>query len=124
MHPSSPDASPALPAFVLALALLGVLAAVGGQVLVQMRMAPGTLLPAGAEAAVASPEAEAEVTGPEVAAEAPKPKATRSRAKPKAAVEVDAPVAAAPAPVAETFPADPAIAEAAKFPARTSSIAL
>ena len=55
MHPSSPDASPALPAFVLALALLGVLAAVGGQVLVQMRMAPDTLLPAGAEAAVASP---------------------------------------------------------------------
>ena len=55
MHPSSPDASPALPAFVLALALLGVLAAVGGQVLVQMRMAPGTLLPVGAEAAVASP---------------------------------------------------------------------
>jgi hypothetical protein len=55
MHPSSPDASPALPAFVLVLALLGVLAAVGGQVLVQMRMAPGTLLPAGAEAAVASP---------------------------------------------------------------------
>lgn len=55
MHPSSPDASPALPAFVLALVLLGVLAAVGGQVLVQMRMAPGTLLPAGAEAAVASP---------------------------------------------------------------------
>lgn len=55
MHPSSPDASPAVPAFVLALALLGVLAAVGGQVLVQMRMAPGTLLPAGAEAAVASP---------------------------------------------------------------------
>ena len=67
-----------------------------------------------AEAAVASPEAEAEVAGPEVAAEAPKPKATRSRAKPKAAVEVDAPVAAAPAPVAETFPADPAIAEAAQ----------
>jgi ribonuclease E len=66
-----------------------------------------------AEAAVANPEAEAEVTGSEVAAEAPKPKATRSRAKPKAAVEVDAPVAAAPAPVAETFPADPAIAEAA-----------
>lgn len=55
MHPSSPDASPALPAFVLALALLGVLAAVGGQVLVQMRMAPGTLLPEGAEAAIASP---------------------------------------------------------------------
>ena len=55
MHPSSPDASPALPAIVLALALLGVLAAVGSQVLVQMRMAPGTVLPAGAEAAVASP---------------------------------------------------------------------
>ncbi|HTH11119.1 MAG TPA: DUF3106 domain-containing protein, partial [Acidovorax sp.] len=55
MHPSSPDASPALPAIVLALALLGVFAAVGGQVLIQMRMAPGTLLPAGAEAAVASP---------------------------------------------------------------------
>ena len=55
MHPRLSDASPVLPAFVLALALLGVLAAVGGQVLVQMRMAPGTLLPAGAEAAVASP---------------------------------------------------------------------
>ncbi len=65
-----------------------------------------------AEAAVASPEAEAEVTGPEVVAEAPKPKATRSRAKPKAAIEGDAPVA--PAPVAETFPVDPAIAEAAQ----------
>lgn len=55
MHPSPPDASPALPAFVLALVLLGALATVGGQVLVQMRMAPGTLVPAGAEAAVASP---------------------------------------------------------------------
>ena len=55
MHPSPSDASPALPAFVLALALLGVLAAVGGQVVGQMRMAPGTLLMAGAEAAVASP---------------------------------------------------------------------
>jgi hypothetical protein len=55
MHPTSPDASPALPAIVLALALLGLLAVVGSQVLVQMRMAPGTLLPAGAEAAVASP---------------------------------------------------------------------
>ncbi len=55
MHPSSPDATPALPAFVLALVLLGALAVVGSQVLVQMRMAPGTLLPAGAEAAVASP---------------------------------------------------------------------
>lgn len=55
MHPSPSDASPALPAFVLALALLGVLTVVGGQVWVQMRMAPGTLLQAGAEAAVASP---------------------------------------------------------------------
>ena len=55
MHPSPSDASPALPAFVLALALLGALAVVGGQVLVQMRMAPGTLLSAGAEAVVASP---------------------------------------------------------------------
>lgn len=55
MHPSPSVASPAMPAFVLALALLGVLALLGGQVLVQMRMAPGTVLPAGAEAAVASP---------------------------------------------------------------------
>lgn len=55
MHPTPPDASPVLPAFVLALALLGALAAVGSQVLVQMRMVPGTVLPAGAEAAVASP---------------------------------------------------------------------
>ena len=55
MHPSPSDASPALPAFVLALVLLGAFATVGGQVLVQMRMAPGTLVPAGAEAAVASP---------------------------------------------------------------------
>ena len=55
MPPSPSDASPALPAFVLALALLGVLTVVGGQVWVQMRMAPGTLLPAGAQAAVASP---------------------------------------------------------------------
>lgn len=55
MHPSPSDASPALPALVLALALLGVLAAVGGQVVGQMRMAPGTLLAAGAEAAVAGP---------------------------------------------------------------------
>lgn len=55
MHPSSSDAPPALPAFVLALALLGLLALGGGQVLVQMRMAPSTPLPAGAEAAVASP---------------------------------------------------------------------
>ena len=55
MHPSPSDASPSLPAFVLALALLGVLTAVGAQVLVQMRMAPGTLLSAEAEAAVANP---------------------------------------------------------------------
>lgn len=55
MHPSPSDTPSALPAFVLALALLGVLAAGGSQVLVQIRMAPGTLLPAGAEAAVASP---------------------------------------------------------------------
>ncbi|PJI97990.1 uncharacterized protein DUF3106 [Acidovorax sp. 69] len=55
MHPSPSDASPALPAFVLALALLGVLTIGGGQVWMQMRMAPGTLLQAGAEAAVASP---------------------------------------------------------------------
>src|SRR6478672_890808 len=55
MHPSPPDASPALPAFVLALVLLGALATVGSQVLVQLRMAPGTPVPAGAEAAVASP---------------------------------------------------------------------
>ena len=55
MHPSPSDASPVLPAFVLALALLGVLTAVGGQVFVQMRMAPGTLMSPGAEAAVANP---------------------------------------------------------------------
>ena len=55
MNPRAPDAHPALPAFVLALALLGVLAVGGGQAWMQMRMAPGTLLPAGAEAAVASP---------------------------------------------------------------------
>ncbi|WP_298211189.1 DUF3106 domain-containing protein [Acidovorax sp.] len=55
MPPSPADASSSLPAFVLALALLGALTVAGGQVWVQMRMAPGTLLPAGAEAAVASP---------------------------------------------------------------------
>lgn len=55
MHPSPSDASPALPALVLALALLGAFAVVGGQVLGQMRMVPGTVLSAGAEAAVASP---------------------------------------------------------------------
>lgn len=55
MHPNPPDAPSALPAFVLALALLGAFTVVGGQVWVQMRMAPGTLLLAGAEAAVASP---------------------------------------------------------------------
>lgn len=50
MHPRPPNASPALPAFVLALALLGVLTLIGSRVLVQMRMAPGTLLTAGTEA--------------------------------------------------------------------------
>ena len=55
MHPRPFDASPALPALVLALALLGVLAAGGGQVWMQMRMAPGTLLTVGAEAAIAAP---------------------------------------------------------------------
>ena len=55
MPPRPPDAPTPLPAFVLALALLGAFVAIGGQVWVQMRMAPGTLLPAGAEAAVASP---------------------------------------------------------------------
>lgn len=55
MHPSPTAASPAVPAFVLALALLGALAAVGSQVLIQMRMVPGTVLTAGAEAAMASP---------------------------------------------------------------------
>ena len=55
MPPSPADAPPALPAYVLALALLGAFAAEGWQVLGQMRMAPGTVLPAGAEAAVAGP---------------------------------------------------------------------
>lgn len=55
MYPSLSDARPPLPAFVLALALLGVLAVVGSQVWMQMRMAPGTLLPVGAEAAIAAP---------------------------------------------------------------------
>lgn len=55
MPPRPPDAPTPLPAFVLALALLGAFVAISGQVWVQMRMAPGTLLPAGAEAAVASP---------------------------------------------------------------------
>src|SRR5690606_11317584 len=54
MHSSPSDASSALPAFVLALALLGALAATGGLVVGQMRMAPGTVLQPGAEAAVAS----------------------------------------------------------------------
>ncbi|PTT20411.1 hypothetical protein DBR12_09625, partial [Acidovorax sp. HMWF029] len=52
MHPRPPDAPAPLPAFVLALALLGAFVAISGQVWMQMRMAPGTLLPAGAEAAV------------------------------------------------------------------------
>lgn len=49
MHPSPPNASPALPAFVLALALLVTLVLIGSQVLVQMRMAPGTLVATSAE---------------------------------------------------------------------------
>ena len=56
MHPSPTAASPAVPAFVLALALLGALAAVGSQVLIQMRMVPGTVLTAGAEAAMGCAE--------------------------------------------------------------------
>ena len=55
MHPRPTDARPTLPAFVLALALLGAFAVVGGLVWMQMRMAPGTLLPVGAEAAIAAP---------------------------------------------------------------------
>lgn len=56
LHAPTPFPHPlALPAFVLALALLGALAVVGGQVWMQMRMAPGTLLPIGAEAAIAAP---------------------------------------------------------------------
>lgn len=55
MPPSPTDATPVLPAFVLALALLGALTAAGGQAWVQMRMAPGTPLSPGAEAAIASP---------------------------------------------------------------------
>lgn len=55
MYPSTSDATPVLPAFVLALALLGALTAAGGQAWVQMRMAPGTPLSPGAEAAIASP---------------------------------------------------------------------
>lgn len=55
MHPRPSHTPFALPAFALALALLGALAVVGGQVWMQMRMAPGTLLPIGAEAAIAAP---------------------------------------------------------------------
>lgn len=44
-----------MPAFVLALALLGLLTAGGGQAWLQLGMAPGTVLPAGAAAVVASP---------------------------------------------------------------------
>ena len=55
MHPSPSEAPSTLPAFVLALALLGALTAGGWQALVQMRMAPSTVLQAGAEAAVARP---------------------------------------------------------------------
>ena len=61
MPPRPPDAPPPLPAFVLALALLGAFVAIGGQVWVQMRMAPGTLLPApqGVFPRYVDPEAEA-----------------------------------------------------------------
>lgn len=55
MHPSPTEAPSTLPAFVLALALLGALTAGGWQAWVQMRMAPSTVLQAGAEAAVARP---------------------------------------------------------------------
>jgi len=55
MHPSPTEAPSTLPAFVLALALLGALTAGGWQAWVQMRMAPSTVLQAGAEAAGARP---------------------------------------------------------------------
>jgi hypothetical protein len=55
MHPSPSEAPSTLPAFALALALLGALTAGGWQAWVQMRMAPSTVLQAGAEAAVARP---------------------------------------------------------------------
>lgn len=48
MHASPPDARPTMPAFVLALVLLGAFAAGGMVVLNQVRMAPGTVLPAAA----------------------------------------------------------------------------
>lgn len=48
MQPSQPDDRPAMPALVLALVLLGVLAAGGLDMLNQLRMAPSTLLPAAA----------------------------------------------------------------------------
>ena len=54
MHASSPDARPAMPAFALALVLLGALAAGGLAVLNQVRMVPGTLPPAAALAPKAS----------------------------------------------------------------------
>lgn len=60
MHPSPCDARPAplrtfAPALALSGALLGLLAAGGVQAWVQLRMAPATLMQAGAEAAAASP---------------------------------------------------------------------
>lgn len=48
MHTSPPDDHPTMPAFVLALVLLGAFAAGGMAVLSQVRMAPGTLVPAAA----------------------------------------------------------------------------
>lgn len=55
MHPRPPATPSALPAIALALALLGALSAGGGYAWMQTRMAPGTLLSAGAEAAIAAP---------------------------------------------------------------------
>lgn len=48
MHASPPDDHPTMPAFVLALVLLGAFAAGGMAVLNQVRMAPGTLVPVAA----------------------------------------------------------------------------
>ena len=55
MHSSPSAAPPSLSAFVLALLLLGAFAVIGSRVVGYMRMAPGTLLAAGAEAVVNPP---------------------------------------------------------------------
>ena len=55
MHSSPSAAPPSLSAFVLALLLLGAFAVIGSRVVGHMRMAPGTLLAAGAEAVVNPP---------------------------------------------------------------------